>query len=831
MAAMPVPARSESAATEGTGSETEAVPNPSESSPPSEDPAASSSAPIDERVQREPAATDPEAAEPLGVAPEEAAPEDEFLPTEEVNQTLERRWTDAVDSVAEKVQTGERTAADADALFVELVKDLRREMTKLREYVREDGAATERVIEKYARVREMYETRIRLLDLVSPEFRKLVTGAGPEGVDELRLELRVLATHLVYQTLRIPHDVSQRIADARVAPIPAVSDGLKLLVALGLFFTWRRWAKRELPGIQSRLGMARFRDPSFGRMERVVAFVRRVRNPLEWMFLSSALFAVLSLGHAADLEAVAATVVWWFLIAWLAVSVGRAVMARRFKSTDEELEKLRTRSLRLIAAWLLVIGMGLSIAADVTGRGTLYAWVWRAFFALTIPTVVALVVWWRSRIFNALVFEAERSNFAAGLVKNRHGLGGIVAAAVGVLYLLMVRTMSRALRSMENFEGGRRALSALTQFEIIVAPLSAPESDEPEKAISEELRHRIVDTEVGDIDGVADQVLDAISAKIGLHDRSLVLVGERGAGKSRIVRRIKQRHESEITLVNCPFDGAVSFSARLGQACGIGDADVTPESFGKWIAQSGTKMVVLENIQRMTRASMGGGYGYEQMLPYLSAAYDHCSWCFTIDSSALNYVVALRGNVVAAPVHVPQWSEEKIRELIEAKCENLGLEFDVGDFRVPRHIELDVDARRGDRRRSGFYRLLWHACEGNPASAVEVFVRSLRTGMGRELFVREIREPAIEDLEQQSLTTLLILKFILQCEYSTVDEIAWGLGLAHRQVETAITAATGNMWVIQEGDRYRVSSRWFRTLTRYLMRRNLMSSPSKGGDS
>jgi hypothetical protein len=424
MAAMPVPARSESAATEGTGSETEAVPNPSESSPPSEDPAASSSAPIDERVQREPAATDPEAAEPLGVAPEEAAPEDEFLPTEEVNQTLERRWTDAVDSVAEKVQTGERTAADADALFVELVKDLRREMTKLREYVREDGAATERVIEKYARVREMYETRIRLLDLVSPEFRKLVTGAGPEGVDELRLELRVLATHLVYQTLRIPHDVSQRIADARVAPIPAVSDGLKLLVALGLFFTWRRWAKRELPGIQSRLGMARFRDPSFGRMERVVAFVRRVRNPLEWMFLSSALFAVLSLGHAADLEAVAATVVWWFLIAWLAVSVGRAVMARRFKSTDEELEKLRTRSLRLIAAWLLVIGMGLSIAADVTGRGTLYAWVWRAFFALTIPTVVALVVWWRSRIFNALVFEAERSNFAAGLVKNRHGLGG-----------------------------------------------------------------------------------------------------------------------------------------------------------------------------------------------------------------------------------------------------------------------------------------------------------------------------------------------------------------------------------------------------------------------
>jgi hypothetical protein len=726
------------------------------------------------------------------------------------------------------MKTGERTAADADALFVELGKDLRREMTRLRAFVGEDGAATGRVIEKYVRMREMYDTRIRLLELVSPGYRKRITGAGPEGVDELHLELRVLATHLVYQTLRIPHDVTQRIADARVAPIPAVSDGLKLLVALGLFLTWRRWAKRELPGIQSRLASARFQNPSFGRMERVVAFVRRVRNPLEWMFLSSAFFTVLSFGHAADLEAVAATVVWWFLFAWLAVCVGQAVMARRFKSTDSELEKLRTSSLRLVAAWLLVIGMGLSIAADVTGRGTLYAWIWRAFFALTIPTFVALVVWWRSRIFNALSIEAERSDFAAGLVKNRRGLSGIITATVGVLYLMMVRTMSRVLRSMDSFEGGRRALSALTQFEIIVAPLSAPESDEPEKAISEELRRRIVGTEISDIEGVADNVLEAISAKVGLRDRSLVVVGERGSGKSRIVRRVRQGREDEIAVINCPFDGAASFRARLGQVCGIAAADVTPESFGDWIERSGTKMIALENIQRMTRAAMGGGSGFEKLLPYLSAGYDRASWCFTIDSSAVNYVVALRGNVVAAPVHVPRWSDAKIRELIEAKCKKLGLEFDVGDFRVPRHIELDIDSGPGDRRRSGFYRLLWHACEGNPASAVEVFVRSLRTGRGRELFVREIREPAVEDLEQQALATLLILKFILQCEYSTVDEIAWGLGMSGAQVENAITAAIGNAWVIREGDRYRVSSRWFRTLTRYLMRRNLMSSPSQG---
>ena len=138
--------------------------------------------------------------------PEEVAPEEEFLPDDKEASSLEDRWTEAVDSVAEKIVSGQRTPEDADALFVELVNDLQPELKALRTYIREDRTATERVVLAYERARQLYETRIRLLDLTTPEFRIHATGARSTGLLELRLELRYLATYLLYQTLRIPQD-------------------------------------------------------------------------------------------------------------------------------------------------------------------------------------------------------------------------------------------------------------------------------------------------------------------------------------------------------------------------------------------------------------------------------------------------------------------------------------------------------------------------------------------------------------------------------------------------------------------------------------------------
>ena len=234
-------------------------------------------------------------------------------------------------------------------------------------------------------------------------------------------------------------------------------------------------------------------------------------------------------------------------------------------------------------------------------------------------------------------------------------------------------------------------------------------------------------------------------------------------------------------------------------------------------------MFVVDGFHRMVRPSMGGGTELDKLLPFLLAVFSKASWCYTVDSAAVRYLFALHGNVISTPVLVPRWTELQIREYIESKCRTVGIEFDVSDFRVPRHLELGRGKEGGDRRRRGFYRLLWHASEGNPASAVEVFVLSLRTGRGRELFVREIREPPVEDLEQQSLKTLLILKFIIQCEYATAEEISRGLGFSRTLVDVALASATANQWIIRTDDRYRVSLRWFRTLTAYLKRRNLIS--------
>ena len=183
--------------------------------------------------------------------------------------------------------------------------------------------------------------------------------------------------------------------------------------------------------------------------------------------------------------------------------------------------------------------------------------------------------------------------------QNDAGIGGFFGATIGVVYLMAVWTFARALREMENFEGGRRTLSALTQFEMVVAPLNAPKSDEPDVAIAEELRERIINAKVSDIEGVGVSVVDAISAKVGTKHGAMAIVGERGAGKSSILRHTQAEHEGKIQVLRCPVGGFAAFRAVLAETVGVREEELTPEVAQAWIEETGVEMFVVDGFHRM----------------------------------------------------------------------------------------------------------------------------------------------------------------------------------------------------------------------------------------
>ncbi|MCP3919418.1 MAG: hypothetical protein GY711_28100 [bacterium] len=133
------------------------------------------------------------------------------------------------------------------------------------------------------------------------------------------------------------------------------------------------------------------------------------------------IFQVVDLSAIPEPAWVVRTVLHWFLVAWLAVALVAGYAARAVVNDTPERARLRLRSLRLVAAWLVFLGLGLRLAEQVALRGTLHAWVAMAFEVLAIPIGIVLVLIWRPEVFRRLEEESRDSALATKLLGTRQG--------------------------------------------------------------------------------------------------------------------------------------------------------------------------------------------------------------------------------------------------------------------------------------------------------------------------------------------------------------------------------------------------------------------------
>jgi hypothetical protein len=664
---------------------------------------------------------------------------------------------------------------------------------------------------------EVYQARLRLLDLVSAELYGEVVGTELRGIQELGSELDLIVLEVRYQALRLPEAVRQIRRMLTRAPVPLIWFVVQLWLAIVIFRWWRRWLPGTMQRMRGSLLSIRPRTNEILTQLRALWYIDQIRAPVEWLLLIMFLFGLFHFDGLEFVRDIGSIIVRWILLSWFAVTMLNAIAARGAGGLAGESAQLRLKSLRLIAAWLVLLGLGQELSIQLTGAAVLNSWVWRVFQLLAFPLALRLLSIWHRELYRRLEREGEPDipveEYAAqtGL---RKCLGAAKVAGL-VLASWLQRTM---LRRIDRFDPGRatargNARSGQSASAAVTMPLP------------DEMRNSMLEGQADFTKYVAAE-RRALVDRINRGEGGIVgIVGERGIGKAGFLRQVVDGHEHGSVVVSCRAGHFNAVVADFQQQLGLGDGEVSSEDVSAAILQQDIRLIVVDDLHLLVRPVMGGFEELKQFVALVAKVNADVIWAFSIDGYANQFISRARADY-ALPgtwINLRAWSEEQIGDFIEKRCKTAGLQPDFGNIRVPRQYMDTAQSAIEERNRAGIYAMITALSRGNPSIAMRLFVNCLNR---REDGTIEVTLPANPDtylIENAHPNMLLVLRVIVRSELVRFDDIVANLRLDPALVKAVIHMSLLRGWVELEGDRYRIAWPWFRSVTRILERQNLLA--------
>ncbi len=677
----------------------------------------------------------------------------------------------------------------------------------------------------HAQVKELYDARIKLLASVTPQKWAKVTGTYLDGVHELGVELRHIALQFRFSAVKLNDVAGQLLERGKQIPLHALGRLVQLIIVIALFRWWRRWAREGLPRLRARVLEIRPRRRELVKLARFLWYLDRVRAPLEWLVILVAVFAIVDIrGFGIKIFHVTGQIFTsWLLLSWFAVVLINAFADRGVSGIGRDTSGLRLRSLRLIAVWVVLLGLGLDLAGTYAGQGTLYEWVWMAFWVLMVPVVLLLLTWWRPEVKRRLSEEVRNPAWVERMLSAGGEKGTYKLAAVGGAYLSALAVERRLLQGLSEVESGRRFLAQFLRRE-------AQRQQEREgvvegRPIPPELRSRLLKGTGSVFETFARPQFNAL---MRLAERDLggaaMVVADRGGGKSMFLRRLVSKFGEGSVLVNCPIERYAGLQSRFREALSL-EGDLSTEALSQRLGELGTKLICIDNMHRLCRPELGGQAELESLSKLFRQSPSGILWVLGVDRVAWRYIsrVHARTSLLEQVVELPTCTEEQLGELLKLRCADAGITPQYGRYIPSRYLDEAGQRSVEEMRRSSLMRILWSAADGNPGAALRLWVDSLSVNDEGEIVVNLPQEPDTSQLDQANPTALLVLRVIAQIEFATAEEITRSLRLSKDDIDQMLRIMLLRGWIDQAGGRYRITGRWFRVISRILTRRNLLS--------
>ena len=676
--------------------------------------------------------------------------------------------------------------------------------------------------------------RLELLPLLSGELRGELTGLGPAAVDQAAREIRQVSLVMRYhlqESLRFITHV-RTTGNAGDSALLATITALKWLLPIGVFLWWRRRAKALIEKIEEDPKGMKRRRRDRTPLQRAARFYKRIRRPLEWLLLFWAVIALLPAG-ADDLLEVQLlwTTLRWTLGGQLVVNTIDAMFTEESaRKSMLQTAHLRFRTLRMLGRVVVTFGLVLALTSDLVGHGTIYGWVIWLCWLSALPIAILVVHWWRAAVFQLVELQRRKGPILRWVEKTQTGWKSFPAATVGGIFLLG-HALAKLLRGrVLGIDVVKRALAYWFRREVAKQSeqrLSKIDDARLDRGLHEALHPEREPLEL--VSSVADEQVDDVIEHIKQSGGAVfALVGERGSGKTTLLSRIRKRTPAT-QLITCPVGGIKEFGAKLRETLDLPATATTDDVSTLLNKREGDNALLIDDAHHLIRPVVDGLTEVDDLIELARKSSRSCTWVFALDTAIWQYFKRARNvrPLFDDIILLTPWSEEGIMRLLESR--SLEADVDPQFDRLVRELPEEADELEVqdalERARAGYFRLLWDYSLGNPAVSLDMWRDSLRIAPNGDHIVRLVQPPPTDDLERLPDSAIFVLRAVVQLEWANIDDIVEATMLPRREIEDSLRYARVRRYVEDRNGRFRVRWHWFRTITRFLGRRHLLTGP------
>jgi hypothetical protein len=816
-------------------------------------------------VIEEPSAVieEPPAAQPSSLDPVRARFAASLAELDDENARLqgERR------ELAERMRAAERGSPQADAIDRELVEaittarqqthDATRTLYRPSEVPAVDqetgdalpaGARAEALAAaaglRWRRVEVYGEAMQRLIELrkesarrISDSRRSSLLGFGREGFGQLSRELAQVRVTLELYLARRRHSIDEVPQMAR--DVFTIGSALTHLVLAILVIVTAVWARSRWRGWLEQLRSSLFRSLSSvrwkRRLQRLLGAVQVVAP--SGLFLLTLGALRWAMGAAAD--TIEAQILFAPLVVFgvyrLAVDAAAASLlsvAVHFglAVSDERRSKLLSsvrNVLRIGAAMVLIL-----LVSRGAGQGYLSSLVVKFAWIVILAAVIGELFRWRREMVGTFLNLQPEGRLAAVVRQSRDRWYGVFVAPAAFIWLAGRAAATVAREFALGFEQTQKALAYVFRRQVE----RRAELEGYAEGDVTELPREVVEAFHEDAVERGPLVVDHFPQMRDLHQLlsswrdtgasgSFLLTGERGIGKTSWLNQI-ERDDLPIERIvpGERFTDFAHLAARLGDLLEVAvDPDDPLYSLGSALTEGPHRVVVLDMAQHLFLADVGGYGAFAGFARLVNRTCRHVFWLCSMNTYAWRHLVAVRPDaaVFRGSAHLSAWSEERIRELIRARCVASGARFNFADLVVDGVEGVSTQARLIESE-EGYTRLLWDYSDGNPRAALHFFLRSLNAERGDRVRVRMFRAPEVDRLEAGGFNGLFVLAAVVTHESISFDHLVEVTRLERPECFIHLDRMAELGAVVCEHELYRVSTTWHRAAVRLLRRRNLL---------
>jgi hypothetical protein len=697
-----------------------------------------------------------------------------------IPQTAELGEKDLVDTLDGLLQNPETASSTADG--GQQVDRIKAHIEMLDSAVDSGRVDSERFRQAFRR-----EAVTVLSSLASPEARKNAYSLSSELLADLVADIENLKRSLARFGDNKKAEIldASRLLESNTGILWLVRLVFAVVVLLVIAVLGRRIGGFIAAGIR-RLSMSSFFRHRVGSLVRWAGLVEIL---LPTLLFAAASYAVLALiGFERPETRFVEVALRWLIV----YALGRRLLeglTKRVSRGRPALISAPPEVSALLGVTYGRLGIGLAVAAifhewtnewlgaGILGRIVMWvAWLWLGIWGLW-----ALFIWRRP------LGESLRSGFGDATPAQRMGawmierrIGGFLSPIAALL--ILVRALTRWISTLLA-EGGFFAYlraRSLRRRSRLVKPSDASRLDSllPEPYTKEFPLYPIYDKEDAVLlprEGIVQTALDQVERwRAAKQDSSLVVIGEKGIGKTTFLSLVERRIESlPVTRYSLSrkLRKEEALAAELGPVFGIDNA-TNVGMIASQLKSGDERIVLLDEAHNVFLRTVDGYDAYEALVRLVNHTSDKVFWVLVFNAFSWAFINESRKRIhyFRRLLRLPSWGQDEIQDLIVKRNKKSGFEivFDEMLLDENRSLSGQFEVVEGA---DGFFRLLWETSRGNPRVATHLWLKSLTPLGENKLNVGLFGESSSEELVKMDRELLFTLAAVCQHENLSVAEL------------------------------------------------------------